>query len=94
MLLKVHFTQHFMWTEVDRNALWRQVSSGTHTVHQQRQMPIGKNKLERDFQISNHHFISHRKNKIMGYTIVSDNKPSSVALHQNHAIVLLIEMLE
>ena len=28
----------------------------------------------------------------MGYTIVSGNKPSSVALHQNHAIVF-IEML-
>ena len=22
----------------------------------------------------------------MGYTIISDNKPSSIALHQNHAI--------
>ena len=25
----------------------------------------------------------------MGYTIVSGNKPSSVALHQNHAIILI-----
>ena len=25
----------------------------------------------------------------MGYTSVSDNKPSSVALHQNHAIVFI-----
>ena len=44
--------QYFISTEVDRNTPWRQVSSGTHMIHQQRQMPSGKNKLERDFQIS------------------------------------------
>ena len=43
------------------------------------------NKLERDFRISKHHFIS----QIMGYTIVSGNTPSSVALYQIHAIVFI-----
>ena len=56
-------------------------------------MPSGKNKLERDFQISKHYLISQRENEIMGYTIVSDNKPSSVALYQNHTIVY-IEILK
>ena len=51
------------------------------------------NKLERDFYISKHRLISQRENQIMDYTIVSDNKLSSVALHQNHAIIF-IEMLE
>ena len=45
-----------------------------------------KNKLERDFQISKHNFLSQRENYIMGYPIVSGNKPSSVALHQ-HSII-------
>ena len=39
-------------------------------------------------QISKHHLISQRENEIMGYTIVSGNKPSSVALHQNHANII------
>ena len=52
----------------------------------------GKNNFEQDFQISKHHFISQRENQIMGYTLVSGNKPSSVALHQNH-IIVFIEML-
>ena len=30
----------------------------------------------------------------MGYTIVSGNKPSSVTLHQKHAIIVFIEMLK
>ena len=34
-------------------------------------------KLERDFQISKHHWISQTEIYIMGYTIVSGNKPSS-----------------
>ena len=29
----------------------------------------------------------------MGYTIVSGNKPSSIALHQNNAILVFIEMI-
>ena len=63
MLLKVLIDrsqpQHFISTEVDRNAPWRQVCSGTYMAHQQRHMPSGKNKLERDFQINNkHHFIN------------------------------------
>ena len=37
------------------------MSSGTHMVHQQRHMPSGKNKLERDFQISKHHLINQRE---------------------------------
>ena len=47
------------------------------------------NKLQRDFKIRKHHFISQRENSIMGYTIVSGNKPSPVAInvHQNHAKV-------
>ena len=57
-----------------------------------RPMSSGKNKLERDFQISKHHLISQKENQIMGYMIVLGKKPSSVGLHQNHAIVL-IEML-
>ena len=52
-----------------------------------------KNKLERNFQISQYHLISHRHKYIMGYTIVSGKKPSSVSLNQNHTI-LFIEMLE
>ena len=48
--------------------------------------------LERDFQISKHYLISQRENLIMGKTIISDNKPSSVDLHHNHATVF-IEML-
>ena len=56
---------------------------------------INNNKLERDFQICKHHLISQRENTIMGYTIVSGNRPSSVALHvhHNHAIVF-IEILK
>ena len=50
--------QYFISTEVDRNNPWQNVSSGTHMVHWQRHMPSGKNKLERYFQISKHHFIS------------------------------------
>ena len=52
------------------------------------------NKLERDFQISHYHLhvTSQREHKIMGHTIVSGNKHSSVALHQNNVIVF-IEML-
>ena len=42
----------FKSTEVDRNTPWRKVSAETHMVQQQRQMPSGKNKLERDFQTS------------------------------------------
>ena len=54
--------QYFISTEVDRNATGRQMSSGTHVVHQQRHIPSGKNKLERDFKISKHHLISQREN--------------------------------
>ena len=39
------------------------------------------NKLERDFQISKHHLIK------LDNGLVSGNKPSSVALHQNHILV-------
>ena len=53
---------------------------------------LRSNKLERNFKISNHLLISQRENYIMGYTIVLGNKPSSVTLHQNHAVVF-IEML-
>ena len=54
----------------------------------------GLKKIERGFQISKHNLISQRENEIMGYTIVSGNKPSPVALHQNHAIIVVfIEML-
>ena len=80
-------------TELYRNAPWQQVSSGTRMVHQQRHMLSGKNKLDRDFQISKYHLISQRENCIMSNRIVLGNKPSSVAQHQNHAIVF-IEMLE
>ena len=52
---------------------------------------FGWEKLE-FLEISKHHLICQRENKIMGYTIVSDNKQSSVSLHQNHAKVF-IEML-
>ena len=45
---------YFISTEVDKNTPWRQVSSGTHMVHQQTHKPSGKNQLERDFQISKH----------------------------------------
>ena len=52
MLFKVQIDQsqpqYFISTEVDRNTPWRQVSSGTNMVHQQRHTPSGKNKLERD----------------------------------------------
>ena len=55
MLLKVRIDrsqpQYFISTEVDRNIPWRQVSSGTHMINQQRHMPSGKNTFERDFQI-------------------------------------------
>ena len=44
------------------------------------------NTLERDFQISKCHLIGHTENKIMGYTIVSGNKPSLAALHQIQVI--------
>ena len=53
--------QYFISTEVDINTPWRQLSLGTHMVHQQRHMLSGKNKLERDFQISKHHLISQRE---------------------------------
>ena len=53
--------QYFISTEVDRNTPWRQVSSGTHMVHQQRHMPSGKNKLKQDFKISKQHLKSERK---------------------------------
>ena len=43
--------QYFISTEVDINTPWRQVSPGTRMVHQQRHMPRGKNKLERDFKL-------------------------------------------
>ena len=43
---------------------------------------VSLNKLERDFQISKSERIL-----VMGQTIVSGNKPSSVALHQDIAIV-------
>ena len=43
MLFKVQIDlsqpQYFISTEVDRNTTWRQVSSGTHMVHQQRHVP-------------------------------------------------------
>ena len=52
--------QYFISTEVDRNTPWRQVSSGTRMVHQQRHMPSGET-LERDFQISKHHLKSQRE---------------------------------
>ena len=38
--------QFFTPTEV-RSTPWRQVSSGTYMVHQQRHMPSGKTKLDR-----------------------------------------------
>ena len=37
--------------------------------------------------------ISQRENYITSYTIVSGNKPSSVALHQNHTIVFKYNLL-
>ena len=43
--------QYLISTEVDRNTPWRKVSSGTRMVHQQRHMPNGKNKLERDSKL-------------------------------------------
>ena len=43
--------QYIISTEVDRNTPVRQVSSETHMVHQQRHMPSGENKLERDSKL-------------------------------------------
>ena len=37
--------------------------------------------------MSKHHLLSQRENYILGYSIVSGNISSSVALHQNHAII-------
>ena len=45
----------------ERNIFTQQLSKG-----------IYENILERDFQISKHHLISQRENKIMGYTIISE----------------------
>ena len=51
---------------------------------------ILNNKLERDSKLKiKIHLISQRENYIMGYTIVSGNKPSSVVLHQNYLIVFI-----
>ena len=47
--------------EVDRNTHWRHVSAGTYMVHQHKDISSGKNKLERDFQISKHHIFSKRE---------------------------------
>ena len=64
MLFKVQIDlsqpQYFISTEVDINTPWRQVSAGIHMVHQQIQMPSGKNKLR--LQISKHQKISKREN--------------------------------
>ena len=49
--------------------------------------------LTRGLHISKHHLISQRENEIVGYTTILGSKPSSVALHQKYAI-LVIEMLE
>ena len=65
MLLKVWIgrskPQHFISTEVNRNAPWRKCPRG-HMTFQQRHVPSGKNKLEGRFQISKHHFLSQREN--------------------------------
>ena len=53
---------------------------------------IDTNLIRTRLQISKHHLISQREHKIMDYTIVSGNKPSSVAINQKHAKVF-IEML-
>ena len=45
------------------------------------------NKLERDFKLVSTMKLVREKIRLYGYTIVSDNKPSSIALHLNHAIV-------
>ena len=75
---------HINRSKVNRNTPWRQVSSGVHIGHQHAEVNTKwNNKLERDFKISNHHLtclIGQREYLIIGYTIVSDNKPSSVAL--------------
>ena len=59
-------------------------------VHQQRHMPSGKNKIRTRPQISKHHLISQREIWARRF---SGNKPSLVALYENHAI-LFIEMLK
>ena len=43
--------------------------------------------LEPDFQISKHDLFCQRENWITGHTIVSVNKHSPLALHQNDAMV-------
>ena len=73
----------FISTEVDRNTPWRQsVLRDSHGPPTETHAKWAK-QLERDFLIIKHHLISQRENKIMGYTIVSGNKPSSVALHSS-----------
>ena len=47
------------------------------------------NKLERDFKISKHHWISETQNCTIGLYFVLGNKPSSVSLLQSHAIVFI-----
>ena len=42
--------------------------------------------LERDFQISKHHFIRRGENQNTDPTIVADNKPSSAAQHRNRNV--------
>ena len=55
--------EYFISTEVDINTHWLQVSSGTRMVHQQRHICQVEFFLERDFQISKHHFkISQKEN--------------------------------
>ena len=65
MLLKVRIDrsqpQHFISTEIDRNAPCRQVFSGTQWSTSRDTCQVGQN-LERDFQISKHYFISQREN--------------------------------
>ena len=89
ILLKVRIDrsqlQYLISTEEDRNSPWRQVSSGTHMVHQQKHMPSGKNKL---VKINKHHLIRQSKlDNVLDDCF--DNKLSLVALHQNHAIVFI-----
>ena len=43
-------------------------------------------KLKRYFQINKHNLIGQIENFKIGYIIVQGNKPSSVAIHTNHAI--------
>ena len=85
--------QYFISTEEDRNTPWRQVSSGTRMVHQQRYMPGGENKLEQDYKLAS--TISLVREKIGYWAIRSFRVTNPHQLRSptpNHAI-LFIEML-